>query len=100
MEIKGLENSNLKIDTPLFKAQTTYTEKYPSFGKMLDGVVHNLNALHENARDQVENFTSGGSIDVSQVMISIEKASLATELAVQVRNRMVDGYKEITHMQV
>jgi len=38
--------------------------------------------------------------DIHQVTIAMEKATLSLQLAVQVRNRMVEAYQEISRMQV
>ena len=38
--------------------------------------------------------------DLHTVLIASDEASLALELAVQVRNRLVEAYKEINNMQI
>ena len=42
----------------------------------------------------------GEADNLHQVMITISKAKLSFDLAVQVRNRLVEGYQEIIRMGV
>jgi flagellar hook-basal body complex protein FliE len=46
------------------------------------------------------NYAAGGDVDVADVMVTMEKATMATELAVQIRNKFIDGYQEIIRMQI
>jgi flagellar hook-basal body complex protein FliE len=40
------------------------------------------------------------SVNVHQVMLALEEASLSLQLAVQVRNKVVEAYQEIARMQL
>ena len=48
----------------------------------------------------VSDYASGGDVDVSELMVAMEKTSLSTELAVQIRNKVVESYQEIMRMQM
>ena len=45
-------------------------------------------------------YISGKTVDPAEVMLTMEKASMATNLAIQVRNRVIEGYKEINSVQI
>src|SRR3990170_6886870 len=45
-------------------------------------------------------LATGGGNDLHDVVISMQMESLAFDLAVQIRNRLVDAYSEIFRMQV
>ena len=45
-------------------------------------------------------FAAGEPLDVHQVMIASQEASVALNLALQVRNKLVDAYTEIMHVNV
>jgi len=48
-----------------------------------------------------ERFTSGDdSVNLSEVMISMQKASISFQATVQVRNKLVSAYQEMMNMQV
>ena len=94
-------SNDLKIETPLLKGGVTYTEdNYPSFGESLNIAINNLNTLNNESKMKIEDYIIGQNTNIAEVMTSLEKASLATDLAVQIRNRIVDGYNEIMRMQI
>ena len=43
---------------------------------------------------------TGKPVDLHQVMIAAEQAGLALQLTVQVRNKIIEAYQEISRMQV
>ena len=46
-------------------------------------------------------FDSGqGDMDLSQVMIAVQKSSLSFEAMVQVRNKLVEAYKDVMNMPI
>ena len=71
-----------------------------SFGSMLTGQISNLNDLQNTAASQSQALATGQAQDVSQVVADVEKAALAMQLAVQVRNKAVDAYNELFRIQI
>lgn len=55
--------------------------------------------LHDTAQNQVAALLQGGGMDVHSAMIAVEKADLSFQLMVQVRNKIVAAYQEISRMQ-
>jgi len=49
---------------------------------------------------QVRQLAAGQSDNLHQVMTSLEKAKLSFELTLQVRNKLLEGYREIMRMQI
>ena len=47
-----------------------------------------------------EAIATGQSQDISKVAMDIEEASLSLQLAVQVRNKVVDAYNDLFRMQI
>ncbi len=71
------------------------------FAEELQASIERINQLQDTARTQVRGFESGNpDIALNDVMVDMQKASLAFEMGVQVRNRLVTAYKEIMNMQV
>ena len=48
----------------------------------------------------MEGFINGEDIDIHQVMLASEEAKMSIELAVQIRNKIVEAYQEISKMQL
>jgi flagellar hook-basal body complex protein FliE len=71
-----------------------------NFGDMLTKGVGQVEAKLETANALVRRFAIDDSIPVHQVTIALEEARLAVEMAVQVRNKVVEGYREIMNMQL
>jgi flagellar hook-basal body complex protein FliE len=43
---------------------------------------------------------TGQNVELHELMISMERAGLAMELTLQVRNKLLEAYQEISRMQV
>jgi flagellar hook-basal body complex protein FliE len=70
------------------------------FGQLLGDALGKLGDLHVDAAIQSQALATGQASDVSAVAMSVERASLALQLAAQVRNKTVEAYQELFRMQV
>ena len=71
-----------------------------SFGALLSDATDRLNELQWEADANICKLATGEPIDLHEAIIAMEQATLAFELALQVRNRLVEAYQEVMHMQV
>jgi flagellar hook-basal body complex protein FliE len=69
------------------------------FGGVLKNALQQVNQLSGGAEQQVGSLLQGGNADVSSVMIAVEKADVAFQLMMQVRNKIVNAYQDIEKMQ-
>jgi flagellar hook-basal body complex protein FliE len=58
-----------------------------------------VNQLEEQAHAAVTGLMTGSGVDVHQAMIATQKASMAFELALAVRNKAVQAYQQVIGMQ-
>jgi flagellar hook-basal body complex protein FliE len=73
----------------------------PEFGAALKTALEQANdAQQEAARLQREFDLNAPNVNLHEVMVSLQKASLSFQTMVQVRNRLVSAYQEIMNMQV
>lgn len=70
------------------------------FGGALSQSLAKLDEMHASADAQVTALATGKTEDIAAVATEIERASLAMQLAVQVRNKGVDAYHELFRMPV
>ena len=70
------------------------------FGSALKQAVGALNQLGAQADSSSMALAKGNPIDIHEVMLANEQASLGFSMAVQVRNKLVDAYQEIMRMSV
>ncbi len=71
-----------------------------SFGDMFTSQLEKLNTTQIQADELAMDFASGNTEDLHQVMIAAEEARISMEMAVQVRNKIVEAYKELNSMQL
>ncbi len=73
----------------------------PDFGQMLKDSVNAVNDTQKIAKEKATAFEMGDpSVNLSEVMVAIQKASVSFQAMTQVRNNLVSAYKEIMNMQV
>jgi flagellar hook-basal body complex protein FliE len=71
------------------------------FGSMLMDVLKEVNEAQNKSKELQEDLITGRrSVDIHEVMISVEKASTAMQLTMAVRNKLLESYQEISRMQV
>ena len=59
-----------------------------------------LNTVQKQAETDFETFASGGDISVHDVMISAQKSSLSMQMAIQLRNRVLNAYNELKSISI
>jgi len=69
------------------------------FSDLLSDAVGQVNTLEDQARTAVEGLMTGTGVDVHSAMIATQKASMAFELALAVRNKAVQAYQSVLGMQ-
>ncbi|MEL7608367.1 MAG: flagellar hook-basal body complex protein FliE [Bacillota bacterium] len=71
-----------------------------SFTDVLNDALKNTAETEAEEQQGVLSLLSGEDVDVHTAMIESQKAELALNLTIQIRNKVVDAYKEIMQMQV
>lgn len=72
----------------------------PSFADQLARALDQVNALQLDADRQAELLATGELKDLHTVVLAAQKAELALQLTVQLRNKALEAYQEIIRMQV
>jgi flagellar hook-basal body complex protein FliE len=101
MSVSPLQNINRTSGLDdLLNRQTIPVEKpkQEGFGDLLKQMVNDVNELQHKAADKEKQFLRGEITDVHQVMIAAEEASVAFSLLMEIRNKLLDSYKEIMRM--
>lgn len=70
------------------------------FADMLSGAVSGLNDQLIGSERLSEQAATGALADPTVALVAVEKADLAFNTAVQVRNKLVEGWQELSRMQV
>jgi flagellar hook-basal body complex protein FliE len=71
----------------------------PGFHEVLDSAMDQIEQLQGQAENKVAGVLEGNGSDVHSAMIAVERADLSFQLMMQVRNKIVSAYEEISRMQ-
>lgn len=104
-------NNNIEINQVLAQmrvmaAQAQNKQAAPQaqeagFGDMLKQSINEVNRLQQASSDIKTAFDTGSKdVNLAQVMIAAQKSSLSFEAMVQVRNKLVEAYKEVMNMPI
>lgn len=107
----SFEVEKTEFDEALEKAAKNYPvkDKYDPTGlgtfanKMGNAINDSLNAVNDaklEAHRLQEDLAMGGDTSIHDAMIAAEKASLSMQMAIQVRNRILTAYTDITNMAI
>lgn len=69
------------------------------FSSLVKDAIDTSSQLDQQAHAAVTGLMTGTGVDVHQAMIATQKASLAFELALSVRNKAVQAYQQVMGMQ-
>lgn len=86
---------NMNSDSKVTNADTSN-----SFFDMLKSKLDEVNNQQINAENTTESFIKGENTNIHDVLLTTEEAKMSLELAVQIRNKIVDAYQEINRMQL
>lgn len=71
-----------------------------SFGDLLAGGLRQIDQRVASADALVRSFALDDNVPLHQVTFALEQARLSVELAMQVQNRLVEGYRQLMNMQL
>ena len=75
------------------------SEAAPGFHEVLHSAIDDIQQLEGQAEAKLAGVLSGNGSDVHSALIAVEKADLSFQLMMQVRNKIVSAYEEISRMQ-
>lgn len=82
-------------------AQPTATStSQVSFGEMLSTQLGKVEQAQTKADVLTQQLVSGQKVELHEVMIATQEAKLMLEMTMQVRNKVVEAYKEMMNMQL
>ena len=85
---------NLDINTELNTSKS-------DFAAMLGNAVEKVNSMQLESKEMTQRFEMGDkSLSLAEVMLAKEKSGIAFESTVQVRNKVLEAYKQIMNMPV
>ncbi len=105
-KIDGISNLNpispIKPITPTDTPSKANATKGvgPDFGKILAQALEEVNKHQKTAEQKADDFAAGKISNIHDVIISAEQAAMSLRLTTEIRNKIVDSYREIMRMQL
>ena len=95
MKISGINNFLPPI-TGVSEAKTNKQQ----FGNLLTDFIQQVNLSQNSSNQLTKDFIAGEDVELHEVMIAGEKAKTNLDLLMEIRNKALDMYKELTRMQI
>ena len=81
-------------------AGKTKAEKVPSFSDTLKNLVEQVDNKQKEADNAVQGFVAGKNVELHEVMAIREEAQISFQFMMEVRNKLLDAYQELSRIQV
>ncbi len=100
MEVNNISNI-IRMKPGLTKTLSENSlENTVSFSTFLKDSIENVNILEKKEKEYDLKIATGELENIHEAMIASKKADIALQLTMQIRNKVLDAYKEIMRMQI
>jgi flagellar hook-basal body complex protein FliE len=98
---------DIKIQNPIqptirpdFTGEPARQSQSPTFGKVLQQSIDQVNRLQLEADAKVDDLATGKQTNIHQTMIAVERARESFELLMLIRNKVITAYDKLMNTQV
>ncbi len=78
----------------------TRADQKRTFSELLSDQIMDVNNLQKEADVAIQKLVTGESKNLHETMLAVEKAEIAFKTMNQVRNKVIEAYREVMRMQV
>lgn len=100
MSISPISNQIGSVIGKVAGTETKATGTVNELGKTFDQVLNGLSATEQNSDNLMARLAAGEDVDLHEVMIATEQTDVSFRVAMSIRDKLVDAYKEITRMNI
>ena len=97
MKINPAVNAIANQATPL---NSQAPKSGDDFGQMLMDAIKDVDAEQKKSLSMQNDLMAGRPVEPHELMIAMERASLALNLTMQVRNKLLEAYQDVSRMNV
>jgi flagellar hook-basal body complex protein FliE len=99
--IQGFSSiSNLSNLSSIASNKPTDAGSGPDFKSFLVQSIQEVNTMQAAADKAVEKLATGGDVNPAEVLTAVQKADIAFQMMIQVRNKLTDAFTEIKNLQI
>lgn len=95
-----IHNLTQQIGNAALKPSGAGKETGGDFAQTLMDVMKEVNASQLNSKEMQNKLMTNQPVEIHDVMIAMEQASVAMNLTLQVRNKLLEAYQEISRTQI
>lgn len=102
-----MNNISLPSVSRVFKDNSQVTgptstpyEAQKSFASMLKQSIEKVNEAQIQSDNMTNKLARGENVDLHQVMVASQKASISLQATMEIRNKVIEAYQEVLRMQV
>ncbi|MEW9123738.1 MAG: flagellar hook-basal body complex protein FliE [Thermotaleaceae bacterium] len=91
--------SNVMTPT-VTQTKASSTESTIGFAEFLKDSIHKVNELELNSQEMDQLLAVGEIDNIHDVMIAAQKADIAVQFTIEIKNKVIEAYKEIMRLQL
>lgn len=103
MKINDFLIKNSPLTNPMQKTSNEEIKDASEGMSFIDTLKEKLDEVNDKqieAENVTESFIKGEDVDIHEVMLKSEEAKISLQMAVQIRNKLVEAYQELNRMQL
>lgn len=93
-----VKDAEMQIHVPTI-SESKDLEGNKSFKNVLGDYLEEVNTLQHEADAQIQRLVAGETEDLHEVTMAMDEAEASFELMMEIRNKLVEAYREIMRMQ-
>lgn len=82
------------------QVKPTPYESQQNFGNLLKNAIESVNTKQQESDMMTQKLVMGENVELHDVMITAQKATIALNTTMEVRNKVIEAYQEIIRMPV
>jgi flagellar hook-basal body complex protein FliE len=98
MKVSNVQNQTLVNLDNVTKSNTS--EAINDIGISFQQALESLSTTEATSNQLMEQLASGEDVDIHQVMIALEETDVSFRVAVAIRDRLIEAYREVMRMAV
>lgn len=98
--IQGIDRSLFAGTVDAASQTAKPADMQKEFSAFLKDALNKVNEQQIQADQLTEKLVKGENVDLHQVMIAAQKASISLQLTLEVRNKVMEAYQEMMRMQI
>lgn len=102
INVNSIDSYNKIFDNINFSdaSKKSDTSSKDSFLNILESKLDDVNDKLVNSDNITQQYIEGDDVDIHQVLMAGEEAKMSLDLALQVRNKLIDAYQELNKTQI